>query len=97
MIIIAGKELPTKRPTDLDAQLVAATGFGVREIDTLLAAGPDRAARALAPFLDKDAPSVRHLSRDIAGDPGAIPAIRALYAKAEPEAATPPAGGKAGG
>ncbi len=82
MIKIAGKDLATKRPSDLDAQLIASTGCGAKEIETLLGAGPDRAARALAPFLDKDAPALNVLAQQIAGDSAAIPAIRKLYADA---------------
>lgn len=80
MIKIADKELATKRPSDLDEKLIAATGCSAKEIETLLSAGPDRAARALAPFLDKDAPALNVLAQQIASDSAAIPAIRKLYA-----------------
>jgi hypothetical protein len=80
MIKIAGTDLKTSRPSDLDAKLIASTGCAAKEIETLLAAGPDRAARALAPFLDKDAPALNELAQRIAGDPLAVPAIRKLYA-----------------
>lgn len=80
MIKIADKDLKTSRPADLDARLIASTGCGTSEVETLLAAGPDRAARALAPFLDKDAPALIELAQMIAADSAAIPAIRKLYA-----------------
>lgn len=82
MIKFAGKDLKTTRPSNLNDQLIAGTGCGVGEIETLLAAGPDRVARALAPFLDKDAPPHSELAQLIAGDSAAIPAIRKLYADA---------------
>jgi hypothetical protein len=93
MIKFGGLELKTSRPSDLDAQLITTTGCGVKELDTILGAGPDRAARALLPFLDKEAPAFGELARAIAGDPGALPAIRKLYA--DGSAASVPATGDA--
>lgn len=90
MIKLGGFDLKTSRPSDLDAQLIATTGCGVKELDTILGAGSDRAARAVQPFLDKEAPSFGELARAIAGDPAAVPAIRKLYADvpAAPASAT---------
>ncbi|MFZ2996285.1 hypothetical protein [Sphingobium sp.] len=79
-ITIAGVEHSTRRPADLDEQLVATTGCSSVEIDRILSAGADRAARALLPFLPKDAPEHIDLARAIADDPSAIDVIRSLYA-----------------
>lgn len=78
----------TRRPTDLDAQLVNATGCSSAEIDHLLASGPDRVAAAALPFILKDAPSLVDLARAIAADPAAIEQVRALYANL-PDAPAP--------
>lgn len=83
--------LAPRRPDDLDAQLVQATGCASHEIETLLAAGPDRAARALLPFLGEDAPAIGALAGAIVADPRAIDAIRALYAQSMPVAVATPA------
>jgi hypothetical protein len=80
MVKINGKDLRTSKPTDLDAQLIASTGHGEREVQALLSAGSSLAARALAPFLGKDAPAMNELACDIAADPDAIGAIAKLYA-----------------
>ena len=80
MITIAGTSLKTSKPKDLDAQLVASTGCSSREIATILSAGPDRAARALRPFLEKDALPGSDLARAIVQDPDAVAAIATLYA-----------------
>lgn len=98
---IAGKDVKITSPKDLNDQLVAATGCGTKEIETVLAAGPDRAARALRPFLEPDFLPGLELARAIAADPSLIDGIRALYAKADGgKAATvdgtpPPVGGEA--
>lgn len=90
---IAGKDVKITSPKDLSDQLVAATGCGAHEIETVLAAGPDRAARALRPFLEPDFLPGPELARAIAADPALIDDIRALYAK--PSAQQPVAGGEA--
>lgn len=79
-ISIGGVEYATRRPTDLDEQLVAATGCSSLEIDKIMAAGADRAAHALRPFLPKGGPDHIDLARAIAADASALEAIRALYA-----------------
>lgn len=79
-IEIAGVRYATKRPDDLDAQLVAATGCSPSEIEHLLVSGADRVAAAVLPFIVKDAPPIVALANAIAGDPAAIEQIRALYA-----------------
>ena len=91
-IKLAGKSRKTTRPNDLDKQLIAATGCGEKEIEMLLSAGPDRAARALRPFLEDGVLPGPELPRAIAADPTAIDAIRQLYAAPVDEAA--PAGGE---
>lgn len=80
MITIAGKDLKTSKPKDLDAQLIASTGCSSREIATILGAGPDRAARALRPFLEKDVLPGSDLARAIVQDPEAVGVIATLYA-----------------
>jgi hypothetical protein len=67
------------RPVNLDAQLVATTGCASREIGVILSAGADRAAHALAPFLEAPVPEHRVLANAIAADPTAITAIADLY------------------
>lgn len=96
MITINGVALKTKRPTDLDQKLIAATGHGAREIESLLASGPDRMANAVLPFLVDDVPDLNKLAADIAADRGAVDAIRTLYANASPDAAPVPADEKGG-
>ncbi len=86
MFKLAGKEVKTSRPTDLDKALLATTGCSAAEIDTILGAGPDRAAHALRPFLtEKDAFPGHDLARAIASDPEALANIRKLYADAAAE------------
>lgn len=86
---IAGKDVKTTSPKDLNDRLVAATGCGINEIETVLAAGPDRAARALRPFLEDGTLPGPELARAIAAEPALIDGIRELYAKAgAPQAVT---------
>jgi len=84
MITINGKKFRTSKPQDLDAQLIASTGHGQREVQALLSAGPSLAARALAPYLskheDEPAPDLNELACDIAADPDAVGEIAKLYA-----------------
>lgn len=80
MITINGNSIETAAPDDLDARLVADTGFGAHEAERLIGAGPDLASRALAPFLVDGAPSTAALAVEIGADPKARDAIRALYA-----------------
>ncbi len=92
MIKLAGKDVKTSRPNDLDKALIATTGCSAAEIDTILAAGADRAAHALRPFMtEKDAFPGHDLARAIASDPAALGNIRQLYADAAAEkpASTP--------
>jgi hypothetical protein len=80
MITIAGHDLKTSKPKDLDAQLIASTGCSSREIATILGAGPDRAARALRPFLENNVLPGSDLARAIVQDSEAIATIAKLYA-----------------
>ncbi|GAM00566.1 hypothetical protein [Sphingomonas parapaucimobilis] len=68
-------------PADLNARLIDMTGCSAHEVEQLLVSGPDRAARALEPFLAEPVDHVE-LARLIAADPAAIGLIRALYAVA---------------
>ena len=92
MIKIGEKQFKTAKPSDLDARLVAATGFSSREADTLIGATPHLAAAALMPFLGDDAPAQPIIARAIARGELDREAIRALYAPAQPAVQT-----KAGG
>lgn len=96
MITINGIAHKTKRPADLDGKLIAATGHGAREIESLLASGPDRMANAVLPFLVEDVPDLNKLAGDIAADPGAADVIRTLYANGATDAAPVPADEKGG-
>jgi hypothetical protein len=68
-IKIGEKTLATRRPADLDAQLVAATGCTAAEQVNMLGlrSTPFQVARALRPFLDKEAPPVPELAQMIEG------------------------------
>lgn len=81
---IGGTSYKTRRPTDLDAQLIASTGCSAAEIDKLIAAGPDRMAHAVAPFVDDT--DHCELARAIAGDQDAADQIRQLYSDHAPDA-----------
>jgi len=80
MITIAGNDLKTSTPKDLNEQLVASTGCSAGEIAKILSAGPARAASALRPFLEKDVLPGGELGAAIARDPDAVVAIAKLYA-----------------
>ena len=62
-ITIAGKSLPTRRPQDLNAVLIAATGCSAAENRKIIDGTPlpGRLAAALHPFLT-DGPSVAELA-----------------------------------
>ncbi|MDO7843454.1 hypothetical protein [Sphingomonas immobilis] len=79
MIRINGTDLKTSRPSNLDEQLIAATGCSSSEIGTVLAGGPDLAARALRPFIDPETLPGGQLAAAIAADGDALLAIRKLY------------------
>lgn len=83
---IGGTSYKTRRPTDLDAQLIASTGCSAAEIDKLIAAGPDRLAHAIAPFLGDDAPEHCELARAVAADPAAAENVQQLYLDNVPDA-----------
>jgi hypothetical protein len=79
MIKIAGNDLKTATPKDLNEQLVAATGCSAGEVAKILAAGPARAASALRPFLEADVLPGGELGAAIASDPDALSVIAKLY------------------
>ena len=85
---IGSASFATRRPTNLDEQLVAATGCSSAEIEHLLVSGPDRVAAAALPFISKDPPALIDLANAIAADPGAIDQVRQLYANV-PDASAP--------
>lgn len=92
-IIIAGKSYATRRPQDLDAKLVAATGCSAAEAQRWLHGSPraSHVAAALVPFMvGADAPVVQELAALIAADDVAAVAVQvaALYA-AVPDLADP--------
>jgi len=94
MITIAGTPLKTSKPKDLDEQLVKSTGCSSSEIATILAAGPDRAARALRPFLEPDTLPGGELGSAIASDSNAVSEIGKLYAGLAATSAPAPGGEK---
>lgn len=99
MITIGGKEHATRKPRDLDKQLLDSTGHDAAGMERLLAGVPSPGimARAVQPFLGKDGPSLTELARSLADDPESVVAVRALYKVDESEAAplpTPPGGGE---
>jgi len=63
-IQIGKREFATRRPQNLDVQLVETTGCTAAEhVDILgVRATPYQVARALRPFLDKEAPAVSDLA-----------------------------------
>jgi len=90
MIKINGKDLKTSKPSNLDELLIASTGHGEREAQSLLNSGPGLAARALMPFLAEPGDmTVGDLAKEIASDPDAIAEIGKLYAPAPTPAAKP--------
>lgn len=84
-IKIGERSLATRRPQDLDAALVAATGCNALEMARILGgyANPGQVATALRPFLPEDAPSTPELAAEIAVClDDVLPAVRKLYADA---------------
>lgn len=69
MITIGKQKLPTRRPADLDDQLIAATGHNAAETAAHLRRGGTafQVARSLAPLL-ADAPAIGDLSATISED-----------------------------
>ena len=97
-IKIGEKSLKTRKPTDLNAALLATTGCSTAETTAQLGGfpTPGRIATALRPFLNDDAPSTPELAHMIAVADGVevLAAVRKLYGS---EAVTPPAATKAEG
>lgn len=83
-IKIGEREFATRRPKDLDEQLVKSTGCNAAELAGILQSTPDLAARALVPFLHDDQVSSAELANLIAADPVSIDVIGALYSSEEP-------------
>jgi hypothetical protein len=103
-IKIGGGTLRTRKPGDLDAALIAATGCSAAETAKQLAGWPSagRIASALRPFLPDDAPSTPELAHSIASaedGPEVLVAVKTLYADAATAGATtaPAASGDARG
>lgn len=90
-IKIGEKPFRTRKPSDLDAVLIAATGCNAAETAKQLAGWPSagRVASALRPHLPDDAPStpeLAHLIAIAANGPEVLVAVKKLYADAEPAA-----------
>lgn len=90
-ITIAGKQLATRRPKDLDAALIATTGCDAAENLRIISGQPlpGRIAAAVAPFLPEDAPPASELAtmieQDLAGDRSTLVAdAKKLFASVEP-------------
>jgi len=91
---IGGKSYAASMPADIDSQLAETSGCGVREIDTILAAGNHRAAMALHPLLGVGAPPIFAIARAIASGEVVIDDIRTAYAETPKQ---PPVETKKGG
>lgn len=93
-ITLGGKPLKTRKPTDLDAALLATTGCNATETVRQLNGWPTpgRIASALRPFLSDDAPSTPELADSIARQDTAevLAAVKKLYADASVAAVTAP-------
>jgi len=86
-IKIGDKSFKTRKPSDLDAALITATGCSAVETARHLAGWPTagRIASALRPFLPEEAPSTPELASDIAAaedGPELLVAVKKLYADA---------------
>ncbi len=91
-IKIGDKSFKTRRPSDLDAALRAATGCNAAETAKQLGGwpSPGRVASALRPFLPEDAPSTPDVARMIAASenaPDVLVSVKKLYADAAVPAA----------
>lgn len=85
-ILLAGASIDAVRPDNLDAQLIAATGHGLTEVEQLLAGGPALVAAAVRPFLATDLLPGPELARAIAADIDAVETVRDLYLATTPAA-----------
>lgn len=76
-IKIGGKDYRTKKPSDLDAKILASTGLSTSEVANALRGSPlpHLVARALKPFLPEEAPTIVELSSLIA-DEGVVTVAR---------------------
>jgi len=86
-IKIGDTEYQTRKPKDLDEQLIAATGCSAAETVNLLASNPlpGRVAAAIRPFLPEDAPPLSELASALAADVvSAANAALTLYRSVEP-------------
>lgn len=90
-IAIAGKTYPTRKPADLDAVLVAATGCNASENIAIVGGHPlpSKIAAAVRPFLGDDAPSMPELAALIESELARpkntlIADIRKLFSSVEP-------------
>jgi len=84
-IKIGDKSHKTRKPSDLDAALLASTGCNAAETAQQLAGSPSagRIASALRPFLPDDAPSTPELAHAIAASGQAsdyLASVSKLYA-----------------
>lgn len=102
-ITVAGAKFATRKPADLDAVLIAATGCNAAENAAILNGDPlaVRIAPAILPFL-AEPPALSDLAvlvqRDLDGtDSTLLAEVRKLYAPVEPtpSVAATPAGGTA--
>lgn len=90
-INIAGEKFSTRRPSDLDGALIAATGCNAAENFAIVGGFPlpSKIAAAVRPFLPDDAPSVPELAimveRELAVPANTLVAdVRKLFAGGEP-------------
>ena len=101
-IKIGSTSFKTRRPSDLDAALIATTGCNAAETAQQLAGWPSagRIASAVRPFLPEDAPSTPEVAQAIASaddGPELLVSVKKLYADAVAAATTAPASTPAAG
>ena len=87
-VTIGEVTLPTRKPQDLDAALLASTGCSASEVATILAGTPNagQIAAALRPFLPQNAAHTNELAQNIVdSDISAVAdQVRKLYVNDAP-------------
>ncbi len=88
MLKFGEQQFPTRKPKDLDASLLAATGLCAAEIANQLRGNPlaHLVAEAARPFLDDSAPPAQALATAIAAHGVTEAAAQVLKLYADPKA-----------
>ena len=91
-ITIGGITYETRKPEDLDKQVIAATGCSCAELLQSFASAPTPAtlAAVLLPHLPDDGPSLPELARAIAAEPDLVGVIRTVRRVAAEHDDAPP-------